>query len=473
MESPITHSRALTAPAPADWRAEAAALARLAAPLVGSNLLQMAVFAVDVIFVSRLGPVDFAAATLGVFLYSLLTWNLLGLTTGAMPLIAAELGRRAHAVREVRRSFRMAQWLGLGACALYMAVLANGEALLRLAGQDAAVAARAGLFLHVLLWAMPLMVAAQTMRGTLAALGRPGWAVGVTALALCAGILGNWVLVFGHWGVPALGLIGSALASVVTAGLTALAYTSVVLMDRRARRFRLFGRWWRPEWRRLQEIARIGIPIALSFTMEGALFGGASILMGLIGVVAVDAHAVALNIAALAFQVPLGIAQAATVRVGMAYGARNRDWIARAGWVAIATGIGVMALTAMLLWLAPMLLVGIYLDVGDPANAVTVALAVKLLAVAALFQLLDGAQVVTAGALRGLQDTRWPMIIAGLGYWLGGFGTAVLLGFVAHWGAVGVWLGLAFGLAAVALPLLWRWSRRDRWGLVRFTAPIG
>lgn len=238
------------------------------------------------------------------------------------------------------------------------------------------------------------------------------------------------------------------------------------MTDRRARRFRLFGRWWRPEWSRLREIARLGIPIALAFTMEGALFGGASILMGLIGVVAVNAHAVALNIASLAFQIPLGIAQAGVVRVGMAYGARDNAWITRAGWTTIATGIGVMALTALVMWVAPLLLVGIYLDTGDPANAATVALAVKLLAVAALFQLLDGAQVVTAGALRGLQDTRWPMIIAGLGYWVGGFGTAILLGFWLHWGAVGVWAGLAFGLAAVAAPLLWRWSQRARWGLL-------
>ena len=447
-------------------RAEARALFALAGPLVGANLLQMAVYAIDVMFVARLGTVEFAAATLGVFLYSLFMWALIGLTGACAPIIAAELGARRHAVREVRRSFRMAMWLGVVASLPFIVVLAHGESVLLLAGQDPAVAARTGAFLDILLWCLIPGVLAGVMRTAAAALGRPNWALGVTGLAVLVGLFGNWLLVFGNWGFPALGLEGSAIANVVTVVAMAIAYAAILAFDPKIRRYRLFGRWWATEWSRFREIVRLGVPIALTMTMEGALFGGAAFLMGLIGVTEVAAHAIALNIAAIAFQIPFGIAQAATIRVGMAYGAQDRIWIGRAGKVAIVAGTGFMVLTALLIWVAPRLFVSAYIDVNDPANAAVVALAVQYLAVAAIFQLFDGAQAVGAGALRGLQDTRMPMIVAGLGYWVAGFGTAALLGFTLGWEGLGIWIGLAVGLVVVSALLLWRWAARERLGLV-------
>jgi putative MATE family efflux protein len=360
----------------------------------------------------------------------------------------------------------MALWLAVIASAPFMMILAFGESLLRFAGQDPQVAARAGSFLDILLFALIPSVAAGVMRNASAALGRPGWALGITAFALLTGIAGNWLLVFGHWGFPALGLEGSALASVITSFAMMLAYAAVLHFDRRMRRFHLFGRWWRTEWPRFREIVKLGTPIALAWTMEGGLFGGAAVLMGLIGVAEVAAHAVALNIAALAFQVPLGVAQAGTIRVGLAYGAENREGIARAGWVAILVGTGFMLSTAMLIWIKPQLLIGIYVDSSLPENAQTVALALRFLAIAAMFQLFDGAQVVAAGALRGLQDTRVPMLIAGFGYWVAGFGTAILLGFHTKLAGQGIWIGLATGLAVVSALMLWRWGNRGKLGLV-------
>lgn len=455
-----------TGHAPRGLAGELRALLLLAGPLVGANLLQMAVAAVDVVFVARLGTVELAAATLGVFLFNVLLYALIGLTSAAAPIIAAELGRRAHAVREVRRSFRMALWLAVLGALPFIAVLAHGETLLLLAGQDPVVARRAGAFLDIALFALVPGVAAATMRTTAAALGRPGWAFAVTALALVVAILGNWCLVFGNAGFPALGLEGSALATVVTLWVMVAAYAVILVTDRRLRRYRLFGRWWRTEWSRLWEIVRLGVPIALTWTFEGALFGGAAILMGLIGVAEVAAHAVALNIAAVAFQIPFGVAQAATIRVGMAFGAGDRAWIARAGRAALIVGIGFMAFTATLIWALPRLFVGAYIDVDAASNARVVKLAIDYLAIAALFQLVDGAQAVAAGILRGLQDARVPMLIAAFGYWVVGFGTAILLGFALGWQGVGIWLGLAAGLLAVAALLLWRWSARARLGLL-------
>ncbi|QNE32110.1 MATE family efflux transporter [Sphingomonas sp. NBWT7] len=462
--------RPLTEKRPATDRAELVALTRLAGPLVGANLLQMAVSAVDVIFVARLGTVDLAAATLGVFMFNLSMYALIGLTSAASPLIAAELGRRKHAVRDVRRSVRMALWVGALCTIPVVLILAHGETLMLLAGQDAEVARRTGRFLDIILFATPAGVAAGTMRTAAAALGRAGWALIVTALSLGVSIVANWALVFGNLGMPALGLEGSALASVVSLTAMALAYALILRFDTHLRRYRLLGNWWRAEWPRFTEIVRLGVPIMLTWTFEGALFGGAALLMGLVGVNEVAAHAVALNIAGVAFQVPFGIAQAATIRVGMAYGACDHLWIARAGRVALALGIGFMALTALAIWVAPRFFIGAYVDVDAPQNAVVVALAVQYLALAAMFQLVDGAQAVAAGVLRGLQDTRVPMLIALFGYWVIGFGTSILLGFHYDWAGVGIWTGLAVGLLAVSILLLWRWHARDRLGLLPRTA---
>lgn len=467
MEGAFTASPPVTGARAERWPAELRALSRLAGPLVAANLLQMAVYAIDVVFVARLGTVEFAAATLGVFLFSLVMWALMSLATACAPLIAAELGRRRHAVREVRRSFRAALWLGALSALPFMLLLLAGERVFLLAGQDGQVAARAGDFLSILFLALVPSIFAAVMRTVAAALGRPGWATLVTALALGVGLAGNWLLVFGHAGFPALGLEGSAIASVVTSGVMMLAYVVIFLADRRLRRYRLLGRWWRPDWPRVRAVARLGVPIALSVTMESALFGGAAVLMGLIGVTEVAAHAVALNIAAIAFQVPLGVAQAATIRVGLGYGAGDAAWVARAGRVAIIAGTGFMAFTAVLMWVAPRALVGVYVDVDAADQARVVALAVQYLAIAAVFQLFDGAQAVTAGALRGVQDTRVPMLIAGLGYWIAGFGTAAALGFGAGWQGIGIWTGLAVGLVVVSALLLWRWSARGRLGLVQ------
>ncbi len=431
----------------------------LAWPLVGANLLQMAVYSIDVMFVSRLGEVEFAAATLGVFMFSLVHWGLLGLTGACAPIIAAERGRKAHSVREVRRTFRMALWLAAISATPFILLLLNAEAILRFAGQNPHVAERTGHFMHILIFALIPSLAGGVMRITASALGRPRWAMAVAVLSLISAVLWNWMLVFGHGGFAAHGLEGSAMASVITSVISLFAFAAILHFDPKLKRYFLFGRWWRPEWSRLGEMVRLGLPIAIAWVMEGSLFGGAALLMGWISVTSVAAHSIALNIASITFQVPLGIAQAGTIRVGLAFGARNKAAMARSGWTAISLGTGVQLLTALLIWLVPTLLISAYIDVHAPENAAVVALALKFLVIAAIFQLVDGAQAVTAGALRGMQDTRWPMLIAMFGYWVAGFGTSLFLAFVANWEGEGVWAGLAMGLLVVSVLLLVRWRR--------------
>ena len=448
------------------WRAELRATLLLAAPLAAANLLQMLVYATDVIFVARLGEQALSAATLATSLFGLMMWCFSGLTGACSPLIAAELGRRAHAVREVRRSVRMALWLTAVCSAVGMAISANGEALLLATGQDPVVAERAGSFLLVLLWAMPAALVSNVLRSFVSALGRPVFATMVTLLAIFINALGNYMLVFGHLGAPAMGLEGSALASVVTSVISVAIYALVIGRDRRLRRYHVFGRWWRTEWSRMADLLRIGLPIGLIILAEGGLFSSAAFLMGLIGEAPLAGHAVALQVAALAFQIPFGIGQAVTIRVGYHFGAGDNAAIARAAKAALVMAVGYMALPAVLMILAPRLVLWIYVDPAAPQNAAMVGFAVQFLAVGAAFQLFDGMQAVLAGALRGLQDTRMPMVLALAGYWLIGFTASAVLGFATPLAGLGVWLGLAIGLVVVSLLLLQRWQARERLGLL-------
>ena len=448
------------------WRAELRATLLLAAPLAAANLLQMLVYATDVIFVARLGEQALSAATLATSLFGLMMWCFSGLTGACSPLIAAELGRRAHAVREVRRSVRMALWLTAVCSAVGMAISANGEALLLATGQDPVVAERAGSFLLVLLWAMPAALVSNVLRSFVSALGRPVFATMVTLLSIFINALGNYMLVFGRLGAPAMGLEGSALASVVTGIIAVAIYVLAIGRDRRLRRYHVFGRWWRTEWSRMADLLRIGLPIGLIILAEGGLFSSAAFLMGLIGEAPLAGHAVALQVAALAFQIPFGIGQAVTIRVGYHFGAGDNAAIARAGKAALVMAVGYMVLPAALMILAPRLVLWIYVDPAAPQNAAMVGFAVQFLAVGAAFQLFDGMQAVLAGALRGLQDTRMPMVLALAGYWLIGFTASAVLGFATPLAGLGVWLGLAIGLVVVSLLLLQRWQARERLGLL-------
>ena len=449
------------------WRDEIAATFRLAWPLALANLLQMLVHAVDVIFVARLGERELAASALAIALFGLIMWSLSGLTGIVAALISEELGRRRHAVREVRRSVRMALWLAVASGLVGMAVCWQGEAFMRSTGQSDALASRAGAFLRIVSFAMIPMICASVLRNFVAALGRPIFATAITGVALIAGLIGNYAFVFGNLGAPALGLEGSALASVITALVQLSSYLVAIHSDRRLRRYRILGNWWRTEWSRMRELLRLGLPVMMIIIAEAGLFSGAAFLMGRIGEAELAGHTVALQVAALAFQIPFGVGQAATIRVGYHFGAQDHAAIGRAGWTGIAMGAAFMTLTASTMVLAPGLLLRIYIDPAEAKNAAMAAFAVRYMAVAAAFQLFDGIQAVAAGSLRGLQDTRMPMVIAIFSYWVPGIGTALWLGFWTPLEGTGVWIGLATGLVFAASLLTWRWSRRERLELTR------
>lgn len=445
---------------------EIAAMVALSTPLAAANLLQMAVWAIDVVFLARLGTVTLAAASLSFALFGTLAWALSGLTGMVAALISAALGRGTGVVREVRRATRMALWLAV-LCGAGVAVLCLfGREIMLLTGQSDEIAARADPFLALIgLAAVPMLIA-NVLRSYVSALGRPVFATVIVGLSVLVAAAGNYALVFGHFGAPRMGMMGSAAASNITAWLTVAAYVAVIQFDRRLARFRIFGRLWAADWRYFRQLARLGAPVALTIIAEGGMFNSAAFLMGRLGASELAAHTLALQIGAFAFQVPFGVAQAATIRVGYHYGAGDRGGIARAGWCAVLVGIGFAGLSAAAMLIAPRTLLSLYVDPARPANAALVALAVQYLTVAAAFQLFDGLQAVAAGTLRGLQDTRLPMILALAGYWGPGFGSMVLLGFFTPLGGIGVWLGMMAGLAVVASALMARWLMRARLGLL-------
>ena len=449
------------------WRIELTATLRLAWPLALANLLQMLIYAIDVIFIARLGEKELAASSLSVSLFGLILWVFISLTGAVAPLIAAELGARSHAVREVRRSVRMALWLCIACGSLGMLICAFGEEIMLATGQEPEIAALADSYIGLLLWCFIPMLMASVLRNFVSTLGRPIFATFITALGIGVNGIANYAFIFGNLGAPALGLPGAAIATIITSLFTLAAYVVAIHSDRRLRRYRIWGNWWRHEWTRLVEIVRIGVPIGMTTLAEAGIFGGAAFLMGLIGSAELAGHAVALQVAALAFQVPFGVAQAATIRVGYHFGARNTDAVGRAGWSAILVGVAFMAASALAMLLVPKAILSIYVDVDAVRNAALVAFALRYLQVAAAFQLFDGLQAVAAGALRGLQDTRVPMVLALVSFWGPGLGTAVWLGFFTSLDGVGIWIGLATGLVVLALALLWRWDARERLGLTR------
>ena len=448
----------------APWRAELISMLRLAWPLVLALFAQQAINATDVLLIGRLGPQHLAAATLALNLTYTLNMFLLGLVTASSPMMATALGQRSNAVRDVRRTFRAGLWLIGAALPIYLLTLWNIEPIMLAFGQAPEIAAMGAEFLHAYMWCTIFWLLFQLMRNFVAALERPRVVLWLSLAGIGINALLSWALIFGRLGLPALGLRGAGLGSTLTWMILCGALGAFIIRERKFRRFHLFGRWWRADRERALAMARLGLPIGATLALEMGVFALAAYFMGWLGTEAVAAHAVALQIAALTFMIPLGLGQAATVRVGLALGRLDKPGIARAGWTAWVLGVGFMAAMALIIWSVPRPLVTLFLD-DNAANAPVIALAVQFLLVAAAFQLADGAQVIGAGMLRGLHDTRVPLLFALVGYWVVGLGIGSWLAFGADWRGVGIWTGLAAGLAAVAGLMLWRWFRRDRLGL--------
>ena len=452
------------------WREELRATLALAWPLILANVTQQAIQATDVLLMGRLGATQLAAATLALNMTFTFNLFLFGIVTASSPMMATALGQRFNAVRDVRRTFRAGLWILLFALPPYWLILWHVGVLMLVFGEAPELAEQGQTFLRAYMWCTAPWLLFQLLRNFVSALERPRIVLWLSIGGIGLNFVLSWSLIFGHLGLPALGLVGGGLGSTLTWLIMCGALMLVISRDRLFRRFHLFGNWWRFDRQRTMAMVRLGWPIGVTMALEMGVFALAAYFMGWIGAPAVAAHAVALQLAALTFMVPLGLGQAATVRVGLAVGRENRAGITRAGWTAWVMGVAFMAAMALVMWSIPHRLVTLFLT-DIPANAVVIALAVSFLKVAAAFQLVDGAQVIGAGMLRGLHDTRWPLLFALFGYWVVGLGIGSWLAFAADWKGIGIWVGLASGLAAVAALMLVRWVLRERIGLTRALHP--
>jgi MATE family multidrug resistance protein len=448
------------AAAPSGLAREFRATLALALPLVLTQLTQVLVHTTEVLLLGRLGPAPLAAATLAAALFHTAMMFGVGVASATAPLIAHARGARQP--RQVRRVVRQGLWITLAMTLPFMAALWFARPLLAAMGQDPALLAMTEAYMRAAVWGLPFAVGFIVLRSFTSAFGRTRPVLLAALLAAAVNLPVSWALIFGRLGLPALGTVGAGIGVTVTFALMFGSLLVHCLLARPFRRYQVLGRFWRPDWAVFREILRVGLPIGGAVLMETGLFAVATLLMGLIGTAELAAHQVALQLASIAFMVPLGISHAATIRIGLAAGAGRPRGARLAGWVACGLATAFMAATAVVFWAVPGPLARLFLDPGAPGGAVALGYAVTFLRIAALFQLADGLQVIGIASLRGLKDTTVPMWLAGFGYWLVGFPICAALGFLTPLAGVGIWIGLAFALATVAVVIILRFHRLTR-----------
>ncbi len=436
------------------WRQHYAALYRLGLPLVGAQMAQMAIHATDIAMVGRIGAPELAATALATNYFFLIYMFGSGFLIALSPIVAQAFGSGDE--RAVRRSTRMGLWFAASYGVICVPALLAVEPVLLWLGQDPKLAAIAADYMRIAAFGMVPALIFITFRSFLGAIDRASvlmWA-SFAAVALNAAL--NYVFIFGKFGFPSMGVPGSALGSVLTNIFIAIAVGLYVAFEARAKAYEIFVRFWRADWPVLGVVLKLGLPISLTIIAEVMMFQFASILAGWLGVVQLAAHSIVMQLISFSFMVPLGLASAATIRVGQAIGGGNYGDADRAARASLYTAIGAAALTIMVFLTIPEMLIGIFLAKTDPLLGPTLLAAVPLLMIAAAFNLFDGTQAIAAGNLRGLKDTRAPMLIAIGSYWGIGMPLAYLFAFTLVWQTPGIWIGLACGLLCTAILLNWR-----------------
>jgi MATE family multidrug resistance protein len=444
------------------WRAEMIDTVRLAAPMALTQLGQVSMMTTDLMLLGRLGDKVVAAAALAhTVLFVGFTLGM-GFMQAVAPLAAQAFGARQP--RMVRRALRVGLWAALLLGVPLTFLQFWSEPLLMAVGQPAEAAGLAARYSAGLAWCLVPSYVFLALRNFMSAVSRPEPALWITLAAIPANGVLAYALIYGAMGLPRLELLGAGIATtLVSIGMCVAALW--IAYDRPPfKKYRVLGRCWRPDWQLMGQLIAVGAPISGAFLLEFGVFGAAALVMGTLGTTALAAHQIALQTAAVLFMVPFGVALAATVRVGQAAGRKDPIATRRAGLAAI--GLGAVFMTVMTLLVAlgrsyiPLLFMGAY--AADAAS--TVALAATLLVVGASFFIADGTQTVAAGALRGLNDTRVPLLFAAISFWGVAFTGGLWLAFPLQLGAVGVWIGLSSGLIVYAALLVWRFQRLTRRG---------
>ncbi len=429
----------------------------LGLPLAGSHLAQFMLAVTDTIMLGWYGVVDLAAGVLGAALFFAVFTFGTGFANAVMPMVATAASSGQET--EVRRATRMGLWLsiafGLGALPVFW----FSGALLTTLGQPEDVIPLAEAYMRLLGFSLVPALIVMVLKNYLAALGRTQVALWITVAAVVLNVGLNWMFIFGNLGMPEMGVRGAALATIAVNLVTAGALALYCALQPALKRYTLFQRFWRADWQAMGQVWRLGWPIGVALVAETALFSAATVMIGWIGTHELAAHGIALEITAMLFMVHLGFSNAATVLVGRARGQRDQAALRMGAKVAVAVSMAFATVTMVLYIAAGPFLVGLFLSPDEPARATIITIGASFLIVAAVFQLTDGAQVMAMGLLRGVQDTRGPMLIAAFSYWGVGLPTSYLFGIVLGWGGEGVWAGLVVGLSVAAVLLMLRFWR--------------
>jgi MATE family multidrug resistance protein len=424
---------------------------RLAAPLALAELGWMFMGIVDTMMAGPLGPAAVGAGSVG----SMIFWPIVicgtGLLYGMDTLVAQAFG--ANDAQDARHTLVNGIVLALALAPPVALALWVTIPLLGLVGVKPEVMTLIVPFLHNLLWGVAPLLLYAALRRYLQAVNivKP-----VTFALISANLVnaaGNWVLMFGHLGAPAMGLPGSALSTSISRAYLAAVLAATLLWHERRTGNWLFHISWRPDVARIRRLVTLGLPVGGQILFEGAVFGIVTVMAARLDAVSLAAHGIAVNVISTTFMVPLGISSAAAVRVGQAYGRGDKHGAAVAGWTALLLSSLFMGAAGLALAAVPQRIVRLYID-----NAAVIAMGAVLLRIAAVFELFDGLQVVAGGSLRGLGDTRSAMFAHLIGYWAVGLPVSYVLCFALGWGAPGIWVGLTAALVLIgaALALCWR-----------------
>jgi MATE family multidrug resistance protein len=448
----------------AGWlKRELGATFTLSWPIILINVAISLMSVTDIMMLGWLSPRALAAGALGFNLYLPPFLFGTGVVSALSPIVASMVGA-GDGAPALRRATHQAFLSVLLIAFLTWIVLWRTTDILKLIGEEPDLATDAGTYMLGFQWSLAPSLLFFAARSAFFALERPRPILLAGLAAVAFNVLANYALIFGRLGMPALGIFGSGLATTLSQTLMVSLLIGASLIDPRLRRLRLFALPWRAAPREMATLWRLGLPIGGTIVAEVGIFASSTLLVGLIDRAALEAHTIVLQIVSLAFMVPLGLGQAATIRVGHAYGAGDRVALRRAGWSAFGLTLVFALLSATTMLAAPRLLIAPFMDVAAPENATAVAIATTLLGIAALFQIFDASQATLANMLRGLHDSRVPLLMALIGYWAVGAPVGLVLGFLTPLGVVGVWVGLALGLAVVAVLLLLRWASKESRG---------
>lgn len=428
----------------------------LGLPLVGSHVAQMMIGVTDTVMLGWYGVDELAALVLGSHFFFVIFIFGAGFGNAVMPMVAE--ASAAGEETQVRRVTRMGLWASVFYALLTLPLFLWARDILIAAGQDPDISALAQDYLVIAGFGLFAALLVNVMKSYLSALERTGVVLWAVLAGVVLNIIGNYMLIFGNWGAPELGIRGAAISSVINQILPLILLILYARWKEPAHA--LLTRIWRADWEAFGQVIRLGIPIGLTILAEVGLFIAASIMIGWVGKIELAAHGIVMQIASLTFMIHLGLSGVATIRAGRALGERNEEKLKAGARVVLVMSLIFAAITIALFLLFPELWIIGFLDPVEPARNQIIALGTVFLAIAAVFQLADGAQAIAIGLLRGIQDTRVPMILAALGYWGIGVPCSYVLSQHLGYGANGVWVGLVIGLVVVAVMLNWRfWSR--------------